>query len=205
MTNYYAVRNGRKTGIFTSWDDCSKSVTGYGNADFKKFYSKEDAKAFLQEKPLTRPDKPAPIVANTLGQPYAFVDGSFNPVTHTYGFGAILVANNQEYVLQGASQNKNASKLRNVAGELDGAMAAINKALELQLTHLTIYYDYLGIEHWATKEWRANKEITQNYANFIDTIKWTTPLQLTFVKVKAHTGVELNERVDQLAKDAVGV
>lgn len=40
---YYAVRKGRQTGIFTDWDACSKSVTGYAGAQFKSFKSLKDA------------------------------------------------------------------------------------------------------------------------------------------------------------------
>ena len=29
---YYAVKNGRKTGIFTTWDECSEQVLGFLNA-----------------------------------------------------------------------------------------------------------------------------------------------------------------------------
>ena len=39
--------------------------------------------------------------------------------------------------------------MRNVAGEVLGSMAAIEKAVELGLEELSIYYDYMGIEMWA--------------------------------------------------------
>lgn len=32
---------------------------------------------------------------------YAFVDGSFNKATHTYGYGGFLVTEHEKYVLQG--------------------------------------------------------------------------------------------------------
>ncbi len=38
---YYVVWKGRKTGIFTSWDECSAQVTGYPEAEYKSFESKE--------------------------------------------------------------------------------------------------------------------------------------------------------------------
>ena len=36
-------------------------------------------------------------------------------------------------------------------------MAAIQKAIELGVEELKIYYDYEGIEKWASGEWKANK------------------------------------------------
>jgi ribonuclease HI len=44
---YYVVWKGRKTGIFTTWEECSKQVRGYYNAKYKSFESKAEAdKAF---------------------------------------------------------------------------------------------------------------------------------------------------------------
>ena len=40
--------------------------------------------------------------------------------------------------------------MRNVAGEVLGSMAAVKEAVAMGLTDLTIYYDYMGIEMWAT-------------------------------------------------------
>ena len=34
---YYAVKKGRKTGIFTTWDDCKAQVNGYKGAVYKSF------------------------------------------------------------------------------------------------------------------------------------------------------------------------
>lgn len=45
---YYAVRNGRNIGIFTSWNDCNESVKGYKNASYKKFDTIQEAEMFIQ-------------------------------------------------------------------------------------------------------------------------------------------------------------
>jgi len=44
---YYAVAAGRNVGVFTTWDDCKKSVHGYAKASYKKFESREDAERFI--------------------------------------------------------------------------------------------------------------------------------------------------------------
>ncbi|MBQ2881141.1 MAG: RNase H1/viroplasmin domain-containing protein, partial [Clostridia bacterium] len=44
----YAVRNGSQTGIFHSWDDCRKAVTGYKGAEYCGFYTLEEAEAYLR-------------------------------------------------------------------------------------------------------------------------------------------------------------
>lgn len=37
MTKFYAVRKGKKTGIFSTWDECKEQVTGYKGAIYKSF------------------------------------------------------------------------------------------------------------------------------------------------------------------------
>ena len=45
---YYTVWQGRKTGVFDSWEECEKQIKGFQDAQYKSFPSKEMAKqAFL--------------------------------------------------------------------------------------------------------------------------------------------------------------
>ena len=43
---YYAVQNGRETGVYNSWSDCQKATSGYSGAVFKSFGSYSDAQSF---------------------------------------------------------------------------------------------------------------------------------------------------------------
>ena len=131
------------------------------------------------------------------------MDGSFNPKTKVYGYGGFLIANYQKHILMGSNNDTEMATMRNVAGEIDGSIAAIKKAIELGLKELTIFYDYAGIEKWATKDWKRNKKGTMAYSSFID--EATNKIKLNFVHVKGHTGIEGNEEADQLAKKAVGI
>jgi ribonuclease HI len=45
---YYAVANGRNTGIFLNWNDCNNYVKGYKNALYKKFDTKKEADNFIE-------------------------------------------------------------------------------------------------------------------------------------------------------------
>ena len=134
---------------------------------------------------------------------YAFVDGSYNIATKVYGYGGFLMADGKKEVLQGSGSEEEMVSMRNVAGEVLGSMAAIEKAVELGLAELTIYYDYMGIEMWATGVWKRNKKGTIAYYDYIQSIK--DKITLHFVKVKGHSGVEGNEEADRLAKEAVGI
>ena len=135
---------------------------------------------------------------------FAYVDGSFNNKNKVYGYGGFLVnENGDEYILQGSGNDPSLASMRNVAGEIMGSIAAIEKAIELGIMELTLYYDYAGIEKWATGEWQRNKDGTIRYNSFINDAKWA--LDINFVHVKGHSGVNGNERADMLAKQAVGL
>ncbi len=49
MGKFYAVKKGRKTGIFTTWAECQKQVSGFPKAEFKSFISKQEADNWLKE------------------------------------------------------------------------------------------------------------------------------------------------------------
>lgn len=134
---------------------------------------------------------------------YAFVDGSYNSATQVYGYGGFLMDHGERYVLQGHGDDPEMASMRNVAGEILGAMAAVKLAVEKGLPELSIYYDYLGIEMWATGGWKRNKTGTIAYYDYMQQVR--DKLRVTFIKVKGHSGVEGNEEADRLAKEAVGI
>ena len=47
---YYVVWKGRQTGLFASWEECSVQVTGYPDAQYKAFDSREMAEQALRGK-----------------------------------------------------------------------------------------------------------------------------------------------------------
>ena len=44
---YYAVKNGRKKGIYLSWEDCKEQVDGFDGAEYKSFSEIKEAEAYL--------------------------------------------------------------------------------------------------------------------------------------------------------------
>ncbi len=194
---YYAVKEGRNPGIYTTWEECEKEVKGYSGALYKSFPTLDEAKKYLGLEDTKTSWKRSDEVI-------AYVDGSFNVKTMTYGYGVVLI--DQDRVIKelyGDGNHTDYVSMRNVSGEIFGSEVAIRYAIKNNYKKITIYYDYEGIEKWADNIWKTNKPGTMRYKAMI--AEFRQKIQIEFVKVAAHTGVEYNERADFLAKKAVGI
>ena len=100
-------------------------------------------------------------------------------------------------------KNEDFLAMHQVGGEIDSALAAAHTAMSVGLP-ITIVYDYLGVEMWATGEWKRNKPFTQKYHHLMN-IYITPVIDVTFEKVKSHTGIQFNDFADVLAKYACDV
>lgn len=189
---YYAVRIGRNPGIYHTWDECKRETMGFKGASFKKFSTREDAEAFINE---IEEDKKESAGKDEL---VVYVDGSYRNSDKSHSYGVYMFNDEEEYTY--SKRFFKDSDMRNVSGEIKGAMRAMEEAAKLGKKKIYLHYDYEGIRSWALGFWKTNKEGTIYYKNFYDSIK--DKLEVKFIKVEAHTGVKYNELVDKLAKEA---
>lgn len=213
-TKIYAVRKGRKIGIFYTWNDCKNSVSGFPGAIYKSFDNEADAISFLnneieQNEFLSKDN--LLIKENVLQEvnndiTVAFVDGSYEDSIKTYSYGSYILTkeNNEikEYELQQSFNDEQFLSSRNVSGEIFGVIKTLEWCLLNNKTNIKFYYDYEGIEKWANDTWQANTEISKNYKEFHNTNKILFN-SIQFQKVNAHSGIEYNEKADKLAKNAL--
>ena len=107
---FYAVRKGRKTGIFTTWDECRAQVHGFPCAEYKSFLTMEGAKGFMElgmegENKLPFDEDPKQpsnnanssiatnqITQNISNEPelVAYVDGSYDQSTKRFSYGMVI-------------------------------------------------------------------------------------------------------------------
>lgn len=198
---YYAVKEGRQKGIYYTWSDCQKQVIGHPCAVYKSFTSLDDANAFILGEATSTTSKNITFDENFDGA-IAYVDGSYNVKTSEYSYGAIVLYQGSEFESY-EKYDDNLKDMRNVAGEIRGAVFAMQFCLQNNIDKVKIFYDYEGISKWCLGEWKTNKQGTTDYKAFYDSIK--DRLQVQFVKVKSHSGDKYNDIADILAKKALGL
>lgn len=197
MTKYYAVRKGRETGIFDSWASCEAVTKGFSGAEYKSFKTKQAAQDYLQDGNKQK-DTAIPQY------PCAYIDGSYDASTQRYSYGAIVLTgpDNEQYFSQ-ALNDEGLATMRNVAGEIKASEFAISYAIAQGWSQIAIYFDYYGIEKWATGEWKRNLPATQAYYAFCqDAFK---KIDINFIKVKGHSGNKYNDMADSLAREALNL
>ena len=191
---YYAVRVGRKPGIFNNWEECKEQVEGFEDAEYKSFSKIEEANNYLNEQQQ---------LEFAVDGPVAYVDGSFREDTNEYSFGVVLLVEGKEYHFKKSFPEDELSSMRNVAGEIKAAGFIILYCLNRGINKLTIYHDYEGISKWYKNEWKANLFGTKKYQEFANEVK--DQIDVSFVKVKSHSNDHYNDLADKLAKDALGI
>ncbi len=194
---FYAVKKGKKIGIYNTWNDCKEQVNGFSGAEYKSFETLNEAKDYIE-------DKKNEAFKNLDSCLEAYVDGSYEHCIRAYGSGVVILKDNKvEKTYSTKGENESLVSMRNVAGEIEAAKIAMQYCINNNVENLTLYFDYEGIEKWCNGAWKANKEGTIDYKKFYDSIK--NKLNVKFVKVKAHSGNKYNEEADRLAKASIGI
>lgn len=195
---YYAVRKGRKTGVFETWDECKAAVSGFSGAAYKSFTNREEAMDFVTADSKADEDRD-----EKQSEAFAYVDGSYDDTTKSYSYGMVIMVKDDELHFNKKFEKDDMSDMRNVAGEIQGSMAAMQYCLDNKIKSISIFYDYEGIEKWCNGDWKAKKEGTQKYVEFYKNA--SKYVDVDFIKVKGHSGDKYNDMADELAKKALGL
>ena len=135
-----------------------------------------------------------------------YTDGSYHKKYKLASFGFIVIDENDKeiYSSNGLVLDKEICEMRNVAGEIFGVYALMQYCAENNIKEIDIYYDYKGIEMWATtskKAWKTNNKYTQYYRKtMLD--YYDKGFKVRFHKVKSHSKDKYNDIADELAKKA---
>ena len=145
--------------------------------------------------------------------PIAYTDGSYNSMLERYAYGTIIFPNPQDLTdqlqISGSGEVDEYKTANNVAGEVLGAVTAMEFALEQGWKKITIFHDYNGLAYWAkampgmTRRWQAKTPIAQYYQKRYDEL--SQMIDVDFFWVRGHSRDHYNDIVDALAKRELGI
>ena len=207
---FYAVKRGRKTGLFTVWAECAAQVKGFQGAVYKGFMTEEEARAWLggadvrAEQPRAAATMAAP---STPDADYIIhTDGSClrNP-GGAGGWAAVI-----ETAATGAVEEKSggAPETTNNRMELTAALMALTAvpegarvALYTDSQYLKNAFTKFWLPAWKKRGWKkADGEPVLNQDLWVQLDAAFAARQVQFHWVKGHAGNPRNERCDALAR-----
>ena len=208
---FYAVKRGRKTGLYTVWAECAAQVKGFQGAVYKGFMTEEEARAWLGGADA-RTEKPRAAAAE-MAAPSApdadyiiHTDGSClrNP-GGAGGWAAVI-----ETTATGAVEEKSggAPETTNNRMELTAALMALSAvpegarvALYTDSQYLKNAFTKFWLPAWKKRGWKkADGEPVLNQDLWVQLDAAFAARQVQFHWVKGHAGNPRNERCDALAR-----
>ena len=197
-TKFYAVRVGRKTGIFLTWEECKAQTWGYQNGVFRAFTTREEAYIWLGD---------TEKVINS-GGCRIFTDGSHQRAQDYLGMGAWCRWEDTEFwyskkitrELLNSYGISEESECSNPTAEFMAVVEILKKFEGRKLhTTLAIITDYVGVKHWMSGTWEAHEPhiiaVLKECRRILTTITGT----VTFEWVKGHSGNDGNNNADKMA------
>ncbi|MBI5878115.1 MAG: viroplasmin family protein [Chloroflexi bacterium] len=225
-SKYYAVRRGKRPGIYDTWDACSAQVTGFAGAQFKSFATRAEADAYLAgarqaHTSASRAEKAAPRAAparprtarvavkpaEPAEEPRAtiFTDGGCFENPGPGGYGAVVIDGGKRRELSGGFRRTTNNRMEMMAC-IAGLRALSHDGPAALVTDSRYVANSLS-KGWA-KRWRAAKWLRES-KRVPNADLWAVLLGLSEQKhvsvrwVRGHAGHAENERCHTLATQAL--
>ena len=207
---FYAVKRGRKTGLYTVWAECAAQVKGFQGAIYKGFMTEDEARAWLggadarTEQPRAAAEMAAPSAPDA--DYIIHTDGSClrNP-GGAGGWAAVI-----ETTATGAVEEKSGGdpETTNNRMELTAALMALSAvpegarvALYTDSQYLKNAFTKFWLPAWKKRGWKkADGEPVLNQDLWVQLDAAFAARQVQFHWVKGHAGNPRNERCDALAR-----
>ncbi len=129
---------------------------------------------------------------------HIFTDGSFNGEKAAWAY-VILKDGKKLSNASGIIEDPQHRSSYQIIGEFTAIIEALKKCDDMNIATVTLHYDLDLAGKIASGRYNAKAPVSQYYLNALKQIK----VNITWNKVKAHSGVKWNEYVDKLATRAL--
>lgn len=206
---FYAVANGRKPGIYSSWPEAEAQVKGYGGAKYKGFVSRREAEAWMDDprwgesKGMIKKREIHKLPASSGASIEIYTDGGAINNPGPGGYGVVLLVNGELRELSEGYQHTTNNRMELMA--CIKGIEALPSSSEKVALFSDSQYVVNGISKGWAKAWRRRNWLKSDGNPAVNADLWARLLDLTegidivFNWVKGHAGHPLNERCDQLA------
>jgi len=227
MSKYYAVVKGTKPGIYTTWTECSKQVTGVSGSIFKSFPTKKEAEEYmtldgveipkiLPPAPCNSPINSPPVKTRSASKKSTkciiYTDGSHIKGTSKMGGGAFCRWNDVEYEFSFACTPSTLTKygideslftkVSNPTMEFIAFAEVLDRIYSAKCHakySFVFYIDYQGVEAWMSGKWQCKEDYIRKIRDFcLERVdKMSNSISIEYVPSKSDEG---NLNADALAK-----
>lgn len=209
MEYYYAVKRGKRKGVFKSLSACMDQVKGFPDAVFKRCDTAEEAEEFIYENPVTALKKTDCT---------AYVGGTYNPLSQAYIAAVLFKVDDKTeniYKLFNTFETRDDnlfsdkdsdmfsvseyefSELTDCAGEVMATILAISYAISIRCKSITIFHTKACVGAWPLNIWSTDNLSSAIYKRYIDSVKSLIDIQ--FFKISS---VDEREFVENMCKEA---
>jgi len=180
---YYAVRHGRKTGIFYSWDECFIQINKYPLAQYRSFTTLESAMAYLDGNEIIM-NKETNLDKNL----YIFTDGSWNSKTNKGAYGFWIPQLDKLEIIETSENTNNKNELLAIEIAIDFLIEKenIKKLVFIVDSKYVVQIFSSWLDKWLKKnelENKAHKEIIIRIYNKLKKINYGYEFQ----HIHSHT------------------
>lgn len=191
---YYAVKVGKETGIYKTWPECQKQVSGYPSAKYKSFDTLMEAEEYIGEcKSFEN------VGVNQEDGVTILIGGAYQEETELNSY-VILMNRDKKYRLEYGRVSDCEKDFKTFLGEMTGVVKTFEIAYELkdELKKATICHQNDEIRKWCIGETKPNTPLSKRlHEMYQDCIKF---FQIEFSSIQSP---EQQDQINQIAKYAL--
>ncbi|MCR5293545.1 MAG: ribonuclease H family protein [Eubacterium sp.] len=230
---YYAVKKGKTSGIYETWDECSRNVTGVPGAQFKGFATIEEAREYLGAPLPEKSGNDSVMVSDGVGE--TKISAKFSPglledrKSELIAYMKRLIGSSDAIAFVDGSYDsstgdfaygmliyhdgvyeefseKFTNDARNGMHNVAGEIEGSMHAMKYALQH-GLGSISIHYDYEGIEKWCTGvwKATKEGTISYRDYyLSVKDRVKVNFVKVKGHSGDPGNERADELARMALG-